>query len=398
MLGFDPRARNAIELLFKNRLNGRFVLVEAEQASLCMIDLDRHGGRDLWARHSEANPDRPMILLSMNEVDTQGTTRFVRKPMRPEELVSALTVLADHIQGDAGTPGNGQRRPLGGALIPPRVGGDTKSGSEPSSPKGEIPSPRPVREEGVAASALLGNVGQRLAERDTKTFIGSAPDIDPSDREQVAKAQFDPDAYLIGRLSHAVKLARSANRPARLELKHGAITILPHLGQAVIELQQCQLRSLAGIPLAEEQGKVRFVEDVDLVGLPPERLWPLDALLWTSALLASRGRVPVGTDLGAEIRLKRWPNLTRLAVCPNAVRITALLSREPISLITAARTLKIPQRFVFAFFSAAEALDLVERSAVKRKKTTESDVAVPAMSRVLAKRGLFQRILSHLHK
>jgi hypothetical protein len=399
-LGLDQRTRYALELLFKSKLDGRFLLAEADLADLCIIDLDSYGGRELWAEQAQAQPRRPTVLLSMSEVETAGITHFVRKPMRPQELVTALSAAAAKVRRDltAAMPrrpaaAEGQARGSGKPVV-------TNAGAGAAvrsvTPRAVPPSMRV--DSGVPPSAAPGRVGLRLAEQDSKTYIGSAPDIDPMDREQAAKAQFDPGAYLIGRLVRAVKLSTEADRPARLELDHGAVTVMPRAGQAVVDLRHYQLRALAGVQLTHARSNVRFVDPVDLRNPTGPEIWPLDALLWTSALLASRGRVPVGTDLNARVKLKRWPNLTRLVVFPNAVRITALLSREPVSLVAAAGVLKIPQRFVFAFFTAASVLDLVEETAAQEDAPASAGVAVRARSRDPSRLGLFRRILSHLRR
>ncbi|MBK1724605.1 hypothetical protein [Thiocystis violacea] len=400
-LGFDPRMQNAMELLFKSRLNGRFVFAETDEADLHLIDLDSYGGRDLWIKQAEASPKQPMILLGMREVDVKGNTHFVRKPLKPQELIAALTAVADAISGGstgaASAPHSADGTP---AQMPSASTPDAES-APPSRPTPVSIKPRTPSEdadEGTAPATARRSVGQRLAEHDAKTFIGLAPDIDPKDAEQVAKTQFEPDAYLIGRLRQALKLAASNGRAVRLELEHGSITLVPGTGQAVIDLQHFQLRTLAVVPLTEENSRLRFVAPAELAEAPRHRIWPLESLLWNAALLASRGRVPLGTDLTAKVRLKRWPNLTRLAVFPSAVRITAFLSRDPVSLIDAARILKIPQRCVFAFFTAADALGLMEEvsTAQTAGKGRKLDLH-PAPERP-AKPGLLHRILSHLRR
>lgn len=396
-LGFEPRMQNAIELLFKSRLSGRFAFTDADEADVCLIDLDSYGGRELWVKQAEARPSQPMILLSMQEVDVKGRTHFVRKPLRPQELIDALT--------DAAAVSGGVEATDGGQS--PAVTVDqalSKGGSEVESTPPSRPTPVPdlpdkpgdQANDGSALATSRGSVGQRLAEHDAKTFIGLAPDIDPKKPEQVAKAQFEPDAYLIGRLRQALELATNKDRIVRLELEHDSITLMPRTGQAVIDLQHFQLRTLAAVPLTEVNSTLRFVDRFDPSQVPRHRIWQLESLLWSAALLASRGRVPIGTDITAKVRLERWPNLTRLAVFPEAVRITAFLSRDPVSLVDAARILEVPQRCVFAFFTAAEALGLMEAVAKDQAPGKSGELDRSATPEKPAKRGLFRRILSHL--
>lgn len=86
---------------------------------------------------------------------------------------------------------------------------------------------------------------------------------------------------------------------------------------------------------------------------------PVENFLWLAALAAARGRVPVGTDLHAPVGLKHWPNFTRLEPIPHAMRIAALWLEQPTGLLETAARLHIPQRYVFAFYSAAHAIGLV---------------------------------------
>jgi len=84
----------------------------------------------------------------------------------------------------------------------------------------------------------------------------------------------------------------------------------------------------------------------------------IDTFLWKIALWSSRGRIPAGTDLSMPVYLRHWPNLTRLDHIPHAPRIAALLILAPDTLCHIAEKLKIPQRYVFGFYSASHALGL----------------------------------------
>ena len=396
--GMEERMLNALDFLLKTKMNGRFVLTEVGQADVLIIDLDSHGGRDRWAEYAETHPTRPKILLSMREVETYGATHFVRKPMRPHELIAALTAAASEVgQAPAAETPADESTPI--TTLEGRAPKPTTTMDAPRQPSTEPPVREATRSTPAsqrACSIASGNIGLKLAEHDAKTFIGSVPDIDPGDPRQVVQAQFDPSAYLSGRLLETVHRARQANRAARLELEHGTITVMPSTGQAMIDLQGVQLRSLAGIPLAEKKTKVRLLPDLEASGTATEERWELEALLWNLALLAARGRVPMGTDLDAEFRLTRWPNLTRLALFPHAVRIAALLAREPLSLVAAAQVLRIPQRFVFAFYTAADAIDLMEHARHASPQGGAARQGVNGTAKASSKRGLLLRILSHL--
>ena len=107
--------------------------------------------------------------------------------------------------------------------------------------------------------------------------------------------------------------------------------------------------------------------------------------------MAARGRIPLGTDPSTKVKLKHWPNLTRLQTFPNAMRIASLWSRQPVSLLESATVLGIPQRYVFAFFSAVQVLGLVET--LDAESTNQGRLDGRPVSR---HRNLFRKILAHL--
>jgi hypothetical protein len=78
------------------------------------------------------------------------------------------------------------------------------------------------------------------------------------------------------------------------------------------------------------------------------------------------------------------------------MRIAGLWSRGSFSLRDTVRTLDVPQRYVFAFYSACHALGLVEQVATPaalaaaRLDADRTPAAAPPM------RGLFKRILGKL--
>ena len=105
--------------------------------------------------------------------------------------------------------------------------------------------------------------------------------------------------------------------------------------------------------------------------------------------------MPAGVNVKAPVRLRYWPNFTRLLLTPHAMRISALWAEAPRSLLETARMLGIDQRFVFAFFSAAVESGYVDLPTVKPVRDTEEH---PAGKVVHAhkRRGLLGRILQHL--
>lgn len=83
--------------------------------------------------------------------------------------------------------------------------------------------------------------------------------------------------------------------------------------------------------------------------------------------------------------------MTRLLLFPNAMRIAALWIAQPISLLETARHLRISQRFVFSFYSAAVAIGLTQPVRNSENLLVESPQLQPAR-----RHGLLRRILDRL--
>jgi hypothetical protein len=179
----------------------------------------------------------------------------------------------------------------------------------------------------------------------------------------------------------------------RLQVPGGDLIVFPGGQRVQVKLaNSISFRSLCSLPVAKEKCHVssigRHYEITDHSMFPV--VWS-EALMWQMVLFASRGRIPAGTNLIAPIHLRNWPNMTRLALFPHAMRIAAFWSARPHSLLETAEVLGIPQRYVFAFYSAAHALDLVSAG-----ENVEDTPGGPAANVHSQKRGILGRILARL--
>lgn len=116
-----------------------------------------------------------------------------------------------------------------------------------------------------------------------------------------------------------------------------------------------------------------------------------ESLIWRTALWASRGRVPKGTSFTTPVSLRRWPNVTKLMVFPQALRVSALWAKAPYSLVDTAKYLAIPQRNVFAFYSAVHAIGLVSNAQGDKSRHIKSTT-----STTKGRKGLLSRIINRL--
>ena len=348
--GMEEAEVRRFEVFVRHVENVECRLVDETDADVAMIDTDGELGTYLVRAHRMLFPGRPIIHVSaQGSLGRDALSVWARKPVDPrafgDAVARALTVASPPVGHGGAAPGAVRR-----------------------------------------ASALAQD---RNAERTANLYVGTMSDIDVRDPAQRERASYHAGNYLQGLFESARRFARENGTAAALLHRQDRILTLNANGHSyTTSLDRRSLRSLALIPLVRQDFRI-------VVGSAREDgPWhPATPLLWELALWAARGRIPFGVPFDAPVRLLRWPNLTRLALTPDAIRIAGLWSGHPTSLLLSARALQVPQRHVFAFFSACRALDLLRLEDAPKNLPAS---AQPHPSRESASRGLFDRILDKL--
>ncbi|MET0052781.1 MAG: hypothetical protein ABW095_17095 [Candidatus Thiodiazotropha sp.] len=370
-IGMDQRQRNALRVLFSSQCQNRFVLMEEESSEICILDLDVFGGERLWQEFRQRHPQRPLILVSLKPREIDGElTLFVQKPIPVARLIEAIEQQVRRLDPNSSVLSE----------RPPQA--DTAAETDPCI----TPETQPILRKPAAVTRRVANL---MSETQERAFVGTAPDIDPQDPRQLARVYYNPEHYLQGHIQQALNLAVRYHKNVSVEGPWPAIDLMIESRTLLIDANERQLRPFCTVPDATLEVPLRVH---DHHKEQSGRLsYPVAACLWQLALWASRGRLPAGTSLTQPIYLRHWPNFTRLQVTPHALAIAALWAKQPRSLIDTARGLQIPQRYVFAFYSAAKALQL----AGETRRAVDTLIAPPAVRRS-ARRGVLIRLLDHL--
>ncbi|MCG8489368.1 MAG: hypothetical protein MI756_18015 [Chromatiales bacterium] len=364
-IGMDQRQRNALVMLFSSRCHNRYILVEEESSEICIIDLDLFGGERLWQEFRQRHPNRPLILASLKPRQVEnGHTLFVKKPIPVMQLMSAIDQLSQTLI----------KTPVMKNAEPHQI-----TESAPAKPQ----------QSQRSASPVTRKVASLMTEAQEKVFIGTSPDIDPDNQEQLAKIYYDPQHYLQGHIQQALNQATRHNKNVTVEGPWPAIDMIIGKQQVMVDAGEKHLRPFCTVPDATREVELRFHEQ--LRPTTGRQEYSIYAFIWQLALWASRGRLPSGTNLNQPIYLRRWPNFSRLVVTPHALAIAALWTKHPRSLIDTANSLAIPQRYVFAFYSAANAIQL----AGETRRAVDTLLEPPAIKQA-KNRGLFSKLLNRL--
>lgn len=373
-LGFGVRAAQTLSAFFERQLGGSTVLADEGGADAVLIDLDMHGAKALLDKQMQERPDRPLIILSLNDLPQEISGGIlVRKPIKIELFAAALTDLAKRLS---------QPKPE----CHFSVANDTLLQERQARGKGDL----------AAAVHDSDQIVQSLHSRESFFYIGSMPDIDLGSDMERRKIYYDPSQFLQGFVQKAIRNGVELGVVVRISAPaFGSVTVYPFAGKVMTRTPAPALCAAARIPLREKDVVVEYCRDVP--HYPPDHgaLEAIGPFLWKLALWASRGRLPAGTPTDAPVVLKRWPNLTRLLVPPHATRIAGLWMRGRHSLEFTAKTLVVPQRFVFAFYSACSALEL---SRVIAGQRLAAPPVAPSAKKVDTgeKRNIFRMLLNKL--
>lgn len=331
-ISMDERQCNTLRLMCQGPCRNACVLVQEDEAEVSVLDMDGYQAAHRLAELRMAHPGRPVLLLSLRSLSDElhAGDLFVSKPVRIEEFNQALAEL---------------RRISQPAIV---------AASQPE----QIERPPKQLFHPLTAPANGANRAARLMDGAIDhAYVGSAPDIDPDVPAQLEKAYYDPERYLQGIVMRAREMARAQRCGVLIQGAWPTLTLSADATLVHVLETDSRLRPYCVQP------DVAVGASLDCIDAPPMQpgqpgVVSLDAFLWKLALFAARGRMPRNTPLDAPIFLRHWPNFTRLTLTPSALNIAALWAARPHSPLHTAQLLGLPQRHVFAFYSATHALDL----------------------------------------
>lgn len=374
-VGMDDRMKHALHMFFQGPCKKGCILVQEELAEVAIIDLDGYQGKEVCDNYRSRHPEQHAILISLHETAIEDGV-FLRKPLNTKELIKAL-------------------KPVRSAVSPQILTSNQSipdNSSQTTTPSNNIAAKDISRDKKTRASTpLTHHAAMLLEEQDSKILIGTAPDIDPNDPEQLNHVQYDPRDFLQNQIDHGCQTAFERKRHVRLDTSRGAIDFYPDGHRILVNFNESQLRTLSVVPIARSELSLSILDENEPKPENPQLITNKEALVWKTALWASRGRVPTGICLDTPVFIRRWPNMTRLQLSPHALRIAALWSQQPHSLLMTAKTLNIPQRHVFGFFSAAHALNLASTT----RRAVDS-LLEPTPLETNQRQNLFGRILNRL--
>ncbi len=353
LVGIAPNMESVLRFFFNGPYKAKCEIVPDGVAQISIVDIDDYRGRDFLESCRLQHPERPLILLSFYGSGTENT---VPKPLRQEALIEALEEAMD-------------RLPQLAAHSP-----DAREGQEPP--------------EQAATAGQTANAGCAGFHYPDEQLLAEHIAAASLSRAAAEGSFYDPGWYLQGYLAQLAHEADFYQCPARIVLSGGQVVILPSPGhndptgqQALVSMTPDALQDASSRPLDGEGLSISLIKGgVEEEPGPHRTPRSLDTLLWETAIWASAGRLPRGSNPGKRVQLRRWPNMTRFMLLPDGMRIAALWLDHPISLTSTCRMLNIPIEHVYAFYSAVDALGLVLHHPAMQHADRGQDAPFPERS------------------
>ncbi len=216
-----------------------------------------------------------------------------------------------------------------------------------------------------------------------RAYVGSNSDIKLSSTASIDHIYITPKKYLYHHLAKAVKIGKLNKSDVIIKTLSGRV-LYENSSQQFYCSDWSRLKHIQANPLFEDTTLAQTKAGSEL-----SKEAPLSATetTWEAALLASKGRLPMGTSLYNVVEIISWPDFSKLIMFEYTDNIITAWSHKQMSVINTAYELKIPQRYVFALYCAMEAINSakIEKQEGSIKKLREPN-----------NRDIFSRLFSNI--
>ncbi|GEM_PF-962625 len=349
--------------LVQRQLNATWRL--EDNAEIVLVDTEQPEGQAFWQTHLSNK-----LLVSYAKQNHYQAQWFLAKPIRVQPLVHLLNTM-ESLNLSKGTTQS------------PPLEKPAKISSRQTAPK---PSGTPTQVEAIPPPVVAPISLSEALKKQTLEQIGF-PNL---------KNTFEPSQYLLGLLLNAL----NTNQITRFSHpEHTPIYLLPSEKrcftitlptQTLNNSQKKFYETAANHIQVEHLSREKLLEEVEHHHLKP---YPLETILWLSALLASQGRWLAGYSQYMFIRLKRWPNFAILPHQPLHMNLAAFMLKKTADLSTIANKTQVPFPVVVDFFNACKIIGLInEEPKAPPPSILLENTDVPDQKRTLLK-GILKKLL-----
>lgn len=406
----DDITQNTLNFFFSSNLCSFAELnLFDNQANLLVIDYDR-GIDDRFLKELEKNNQLALVLhLKSDRPINNKRLLWLKKPIQviflKEKIKQAYELLNSGFKADTVTDKQTKTKPNDEFSLVNLETQIEESKQENLTPTSIVPKSPAVQS--IQANKLQLKIKKKVTHKNSHLFnaiseeesnkeiqnryrahkhVGSNRDVDLSIPDNISKVYFEPKKYLYYHLVKAVKMAQTTKSDIIIKTVFGNIYYHRKKDEFIHDFDETKLRFMRSNTVFKNTKLLRLEKKSQIILHHPIKE-SREKMIWQSAILASRGKLPQNTEVHKAVILKCWPNYSKLQLFRYIVQITAAWSRHRISLADTAAKLKIPQRYVFTLYTAMFALECANISA----DNNQFDGFNKGKSK-----SIFSKILSHI--
>lgn len=299
LVNVDDRQTAMLRMAFKMYNSVNYQLIQPEdnlKPELVLVDGDTADGEEVWQQTKKKYPEAVVVFFGRNA--PSFTAPYLMKPIRFDTLFQHLRNLQ---QGN-------------GVWLADKAAAHKETASE----------------ETVTT--------ERLEQHNTSEHTQQA----------VSVVRFHTKGTLLGMVQ---KLAQQSEDTAILFENKPVLIVFPSVEKVLLAVDNDALQQLCMQTDAEWQTKT-VPASAPTAQLHDKAKLTLQSCIWQLSIWTARGRLidPITPD--TIIKLKAWPNMTRLAFLPEAMRLSAFLVRTPVALNTLYKLLPVSLEDVLNYIAA----------------------------------------------
>ncbi|WP_037586163.1 hypothetical protein [Stenoxybacter acetivorans] len=360
LLNVDARQSAMLHMAFKMRATDHYTIIEDGQGvpDLVLVDGDGQDGQKEWLSAKQRYESSVIVFFARKPPEI--TAPYLAKPLKFDTLFTSLRNLRNGngiwlADSDKANVSNGQD--------------SSKSGS--------------------------GNTAPLSHAQSQKTASGG------QETQRVSIHRFSCDGTLLGALQG---LAQQTQDTAITLDNKPLLIVFPSIQRVFVAVSGEELREFsmqAGLvfqtrPIPEGSEQLRDKAKITL-----------QSCIWQLAVWTANGRLmsPIRPD--TIMKLKAWPNMTRLAYLPESMRLSAFLVKTPVALATLYKLLPVDMADILNYVAATYATGFLQiQQPVTNEPNKQTDNGEVTMSRERQHTedaadehsGMLQRLMGRLRR
>ena len=312
LFGVDARKTAIYSMAFKMHTATQFQLIDnVQQADVLVVDVDGVEGETLWESTQSNFPEIPKVYSSI--LEPKFDVAYLPKPVKVETLFPVL------------------RAALAGVVTFKVTEAEQTQGRERLSFKQQA--------------------------KNYKNTLVDEPEVSVTPRDVIFPVEqiqsFDATTGLLGKTR---QIATQTENVALIVDNKPILMFFPSVDRVLLAVAPEKLEEIC------QNTEVHI--SIKEIGDHPE--WQqhakaqMDSCLWQFAVWTAKGRLIQEIDVHQPISLRSWPNITRLAYIPDAMRLSAFLTKSPVNLPMLYKMIRVDIADLLNFVAASHVTNLLK--------------------------------------